>query len=128
MIFTQYSSIQIYSLISYSIISLNMERIESPPKIRPFLLWDIKIEKFDFTVNRQLVIERACSLGNLSDFKEIVRFYGLDIIKEVLIKSASLDPKSLTFFSQIFNIPLNKFKCYSKKASPSTLNIIYPSN
>jgi len=93
-----------------------MDRIESPPKIRPFLLWDVKIESFDFSVNRQLVIERACSLGNLSDFKEIIRFYGLDIIKEELVKSASLDPKSLTFFSQIFNIPLKKFKCYSKKA------------
>jgi hypothetical protein len=93
-----------------------MDRIASPPNIRPFLLWDINIEKFDFAVNRQLVIERACSLGNLSDFKEIMRFYGLDIIKEELVKSASLDPKSLTFFSQIFNIPLKKFKCYSKKA------------
>jgi hypothetical protein len=92
-----------------------MNRNESPPNIRPFLLWDVKIENFDFTGNRQLVIERACSLGNLSDFKEIIRFYGMDIIKMELVKSASLDPKTLNFFSQIFNIPLKEFKCYSKK-------------
>ena len=71
-----------------------MDRFESPPKIRPFLLWDVKIENFDFIVNRQLVIQRACSLGNFSDFKEIVRFYGLDIIKKELVKLASLDSKS----------------------------------
>ena len=92
-----------------------MDRINLNPKIRPFLLWDMNMEKFDFTSNRHLVIERACTLGNLADFKEIVRFYGLELIKKELVKSASLDPKSLSFFSQIFDIPLNRFKCYSKK-------------
>ena len=87
---------------------------QSQPKIRPFLLWDVTREEFDFSKNKQLVIERTCSLGNFSDFKEIVRFYGFDTIKEELIKSASLDRKSLSFFSLFFDIPLEKFKCYSK--------------
>jgi hypothetical protein len=88
-----------------------MDQIVLLPKIRPFLLWDMNMEKFDFTSNRQLVIERACTLGNFADFKEIVRFYGLELVKKELIKSESLDPKSLSFFSQIFGIPLKRFKC-----------------
>jgi hypothetical protein len=75
----------------------------------------MNMEKFDFTSNRQLVIERACPLGNMTDYKGIVRFYGLELIKRELVKSASLDPKSLSFFSRIFNIPLKRFKCYLKR-------------
>ncbi len=84
-------------------------------KIRPFLLWDVNPEGFDLSKNKQLVIERTCSLGNLSDFKELVRYYGLETIKSELVKSASLDHKSLNFFSCYFNIPIEQFKCFSKK-------------
>jgi len=90
-------------------------KVQGPLKIRPFLLWDVTHEGFDLTKNKQLVIERTCSLGNLSDFKELVRYYGIETIKSELIKSASLDRKSLYFFSHFFNIPIEQFKCYSKK-------------
>ena len=86
----------------------------SLPKIRPFLLWDVDIEKFDFSLNKRIVIERACTLGNITDYKEIVRFYGVETVKNELLNSVSLDPKSLNYFSLIFNIPVEKFKCYSK--------------
>lgn len=87
------------------------------PNIRPFLLWDVNIKGFDFVKNKQLVIARACSLGNFSDFKEVIKFYGLSVIKIELQKTATMDPKSLAFFSHYLNIPLEKFKCYSKKQS-----------
>lgn len=88
---------------------------QGPLKIRPFLLWDVNQEGFDLSKNKLLVIERTCSLGNLSDFKELVRFYGFETIKSELLKSASLDRKSLYFFSHFFNIPIEQFKCFSKK-------------
>lgn len=88
---------------------------KSLPKIRPFLLWDVNRDHFDFLINKRLVIERVCTLGSLNDYKEILRFYGFETVKNELLNSASLDPKSLSFFSQIFNIPVEKFKCYSKK-------------
>jgi hypothetical protein len=88
---------------------------KSLPNIRPFLLWDVNMDNFDFSIHKQLVIERCCTLGNISDYKEILSFYGLETVKNELLKSASLDPKSLSFFSKIFNIPVEKFKCYSKR-------------
>lgn len=87
----------------------------SPPSIRPFLLWDVSRDQFDFKTNSKLVIERVCMLGNLSDFKEILRYYGTSTIRHDIIQSAALDYKSLYFFSQILNIPLDKFRCYTKK-------------
>lgn len=94
-----------------------MEAIQtiSPPKIRSFLLWDVNRDQFDFSKNSQLVVERVCTLGNLSDFKEIVRYYGLPVLKNEITNSGALDNKSLCFFSQYLNIPIEKFKCYTKK-------------
>ena len=87
----------------------------SPPKIRPFLLWDVNRDQFDFTKNSQLVIERVCMLGNLSDLKEIIRYYGLPVLKDQITNSRVLDNKSLYFFSRYLNIPIEKFKCYTTK-------------
>lgn len=94
---------------------MQTKKQQSQPKIRSFLLWDVNPEGFDYVKNKQLIIERTCSLGNLFDFKEIVNFYGFETIKIELQKSASLDRKSLFFFSHFFNIPVEQFKCYSKK-------------
>lgn len=85
-------------------------------KIRPFLLWDIDLKKFDYIENKRIVIERVCTLGDLNDFFEIARFYGMENIKEELLQSLELDKKTLNFFSQYFKIPEEKFKCYTRKA------------
>lgn len=88
---------------------------QAEPRIRPFLLWDVNLEQFDFSKNSKLVIERVCTLGNLYDLKEIIRFYGLDLVRQELRHSTALDRKSLYFFSRFFNIPVEQFKCYSKQ-------------
>jgi len=89
--------------------------IRNQPDIRPFLLWDVDINRFDFNQQRRLVIERVCTLGNLNDYAEIIRFYGIEVVKNELQMSSSLDPKTLNFFSQYFNIQRKDFKCYLKK-------------
>lgn len=96
-------------------ISMTEIKLQNSLKIRPFLLWDVNPKGLDLIKNKQLVIERTCSLGNLTDFRELVHFYGLETIKNELLKSASLDPKSLCFFSNFFNIPKEQFKCFSKR-------------
>lgn len=90
--------------------------INKIPKIRPFLLWDVDLKNFDYIDYKRIVIERVCMLGDLNDFLEIVRFYGMETIKEELLQSVELDKKTLNFFSQYFKIPEDKFKCYTRKA------------
>lgn len=96
--------------------NMSGQTINRIPKIRSFLLWDIELKDFDYIENKRFVIERVCSLGNFDDFNEIARYYGIETIKNEIVKSTELDKKSLNFFSHYFKIPENKFKCYSKKA------------
>lgn len=81
------------------------------------LFWDIDLGTFDNIKNKRLIIERVVSLGDLSDMKEIIQFYGIETIKEEIINAGVLDNKTIAWASNFLNIPKNKFKCFAKKQS-----------
>ncbi len=82
--------------------------------IRKELFWDVDLTKFDGQRNKRLIIERTFNMGNLKELKEIFNYYGIEIIKNEIIKSGYLDNKTLNFASTWLNIPLKKFRCYIK--------------
>lgn len=94
----------------------NTNRIESP-KLRKSLFWDTDIEKIDWEVHKREVISRTIMYGNLNEWREIKRFYGLDIIKTEMLSVRYLDNKTLHFLSTFFQIPKEKFRCYIWKQS-----------
>lgn len=53
-------------------------------KFRPALFWDTKIENIDWDRQKRAVIKRVFERGNLTEKKEVLNFYGRDIVKEVL--------------------------------------------
>jgi hypothetical protein len=74
------------------------------------LFWDID-------TNCCLIIERVFSMGELSDIKELIRFYGLQTIKKEVVNAGNFDNKTLAWLSIFLNIPKTKFKCYIKRQS-----------
>lgn len=81
------------------------------------LFWDIDFNSLDEINNRCLIIERVFSMGELSDVKEIIRFYGLQTIKKEIVNAGSFDNKTLAWLSIFLDIPKTKFKCYIKRQS-----------
>ena len=81
------------------------------------LFWDIDMDRFDNILNKQLIIERVISMGDLHDLKILLQFYGLETIRQEIIKAAYLDNKTLTWVSDFLDIPKTKFKCFQKKQS-----------
>ncbi len=81
------------------------------------LFWDIDLHNFDTNRNKRIIIERVFSMGDLSDIKEVIHFYGLEIIKREITKAGYLDNKTLTWISNFLNISKTKFKCFTKKQS-----------
>jgi len=84
------------------------------------LFWDIDLENFDNIRNRRLIIERVFTLGDLDDLKEIIRFYGIEIIKEEIVKAGNLDKKTLAWAGIYLDIPKTRFRCYTKRQSEKT--------
>ena len=84
-------------------------------KIRPSLFWDIDPEKISEKENRRIIIERVINLGNLSEWIQIVNYYGLETIKKEIIYAGDLYPKTLAFIESYLGIQKSDLRCYTKK-------------
>jgi len=78
--------------------------------------WDIEITPGKPIPDR-LVVERIFSFGNLEEVLLVIRHYGKEKVKDILIHFNYLDPKTLNFVSKFFGIPKKDFKCYTRRRS-----------
>jgi len=83
--------------------------------IRSSLFWDVDPDILSEENNRTLIIERVLNLGNLEEWKEIVRYYGLETIKAEVVKAGDLFPKTVAFVESYLKIPKKELRCYIKK-------------
>lgn len=83
--------------------------------IRPSLFRDIDPEILSEENNPTLIIERVTNLGTLSEWLQIVRFYGIESVKQELLQAGDLYPKTISFIETYLNIPKTRLKCYTKK-------------
>ena len=81
-------------------------------KLSQDLFWDINYNKLDFQKNKRFIISRVLNYGDIDDFKQLMRYYNLQSVKHMARRLRSLDKKSLSFYSLIFNLPKNKFLCF----------------
>jgi hypothetical protein len=79
------------------------------------MFWDIDLNRFDIERNKRLIIERTFTMGSKVELRFIIRYYGLAVVKNEIVKAGYLDGKTLTWVSLFLNIPKNKFKCYIKR-------------
>lgn len=86
----------------------------TPMNLSKVLFWDTDYQKIDWEKKARYVIGRVVMYGTIEDWRKIQQFYGMDKIKEEVLQLRELDPKTLRFLSVIFDIPQNRFKCYSQ--------------
>ena len=81
------------------------------------LFWDADPALLDYDSNRRYVIERVLNRGTLSDLKLAFAHYGRDVIRDVALSLRTLEPKALSFISCVLSIPMENFRCYTRKRS-----------
>ena len=82
------------------------QRIKS--EVFPFskyIFWDSPIENIDLIKHRRYIVERVLNRGFLEDVYVLTKLYSKEEIKDALRKSKELDPKTINFCSQYFNLP-----------------------
>ena len=87
------------------------------PTLNRALFWDIDYQEIDFEKHARFVIERVLTRGNLQDWKELKRYYGLNKIKDEALNIRYLDKITLNFCHTLFNIQKEKFRCYNTEPS-----------
>jgi hypothetical protein len=72
------------------------------------LLWGTNINSINLKKHKRYVIERVIVRGSPEDFKKLLTIYTKKEISFALRMSVELDPKSRTFCSKYFNIPIEE--------------------
>ncbi|MBI3638190.1 hypothetical protein HY227_00400 [Candidatus Wolfebacteria bacterium] len=63
-------------------------------RLRKSLFWDTDTRNIDVKKNAQYVIERVLELGNDREVRWMWKFYGKEILRDVIKKSRSLNPET----------------------------------
>ncbi|MCC7317679.1 MAG: hypothetical protein IT219_04060 [Bacteroidales bacterium] len=82
-------------------------------KLSRVLFWDTDYDAIDWDGKARYVIERVVTYGTMADWRAIQSYYGMDRIRDEMLQSRELDPKTLRFLSSLFDIPQEQFRCYS---------------
>ena len=74
-----------------------------PHIINPALLWEYDLDTFNYEKSYKIVIERVLQLGNLEEWRNMVKFYSNDQILETIEWSAQLDKRDKDFSKFFLN-------------------------
>ena len=87
------------------------------PHLNPVFFWDVDYAGLDPVKSKRIIIERIFTLGNLTEMRSVISFYGVEEVKNTLTNLNYIDPKNLNFLSIIFSIPKRNFKCVLRQQS-----------
>ncbi len=73
-----------------------------------YLFWDTPIENIDPVKHKTYIVERILTKGFLKDFYLLQKMYSKHEIKEAILKSKVLDPKTANFCSIFYKLPLSE--------------------
>lgn len=79
------------------------------------LFWDVTINETDYEHYAGFIITRVFERGDFDSIRQIRRYYGDTKIKNELVKAKYIESETLNFLSLYYNIPIEKFKCYTNK-------------
>jgi hypothetical protein len=86
-------------------------------KLSKVIFWDTNYDRINWEEKARYVIARVLMYGTIEDWKAIKAYYGLERIKNEMLQERYLDKKALSFLSCIFDLPKEKFRCYTEKQS-----------
>ena len=95
-----------------------METFSHKPKLDKKFFWDFDYNKMDWQASYKTVIARIIERGGEQEWIELVKFYGIDMVIEVLKKEITFLPDyAIAEASNYFGIDKEEMLSYSSKQS-----------
>jgi len=91
------------------------------PRLPDFLrsyFWDVSFEELEIKKHAFFVIKRVLDRGNLRDVHWLVKTYGKDAIKEVVMGTKDLARPTGNFWADMLGLDKSKIPCLQKPYSP----------
>jgi len=80
-----------------------------------YLFWDVDKDDLSYDKHSEFIIVRVFMKGDWSDFRQVIEFYGRDKCLDALLHARYLDPKTLSFCSNYFEIDKSEFRCFKER-------------
>lgn len=93
---------------------------KSRPNISKTAFWDVNFEEIDFEKNQVFVIDKVFNYGKFNDQLEVIRFYGVESIKNCIVQVPYFRKEVFAFVCGYFQLNPEKFQCYLRRQSNQT--------
>ncbi len=88
---------------------------KTKPRLAKRIFWDVNFDAIDYEEKWKFVIERVFDRGDIEDIRQVRRYYGDEKVIKALTTAMYLFDETINFCSAIFEIPKEKFRCYTLK-------------
>ncbi|MBY5951235.1 hypothetical protein KUV23_09645 [Algoriphagus marincola] len=90
-------------------------------KVKPVfdkrIFWDVNFENLDYDKKYKFVIERVFERGDVPDIRNCRRYYGDDLIREVLLNAKFLPAMRIYLAAAVIDRPIEEFRSYKLRQS-----------
>ena len=90
------------------------------PVFEKRIFQDVNFEALDYDKKMSFIIERVFERGDVQDIRNCRRYYGDDLIMEVLLSAKYIPLQRLYLASAVLGVPLKSFRCYTSKQLKET--------
>ncbi len=88
-----------------------------PESLRSYF-WDVSFDELKTKEHSFLIIKRVLDRGNLTDIQWLVKTYGKDEIKKVVLDTKDLSRPTGNFWADILGLDKRQVRCLQKPYSP----------
>ncbi len=85
---------------------------KAKPIFHKRIFWDVDFDKLDYDKKSTFVIERVFERGDVEDIRQCRRYYGDEMITDVLLNAKYLPLTSIYLASAVIDKPIEEFRCY----------------
>lgn len=93
------------------------KKTQLPEYLRSYF-WDVAFEELEIKTHAFLVIKRVLDRGNLRDIRWLIKTYGKDAIKKVVMETKDLARPTGNFWADMLGLDKNQISCLQKPYSP----------
>jgi len=90
-----------------------MAEQKAKPIFERRIFWDVDFDKIDYDAKYRFVVERVFERGDVEDIRQCRRYYGDELITQVLLNAKFLPEHRLHLAAAVIDKPVEQFRCYT---------------
>ena len=91
------------------------------PNISSTAFWDVNFNTIDFEQNSHFVMDKVFNYGTWSDIIEVLKFYGIDRVRNEVTQIAYLKNTTLSFLCLILGLEEQDFVAYQRRQTRKSI-------